>query len=886
MSSQHLLFRKLSLKIFPSVPVFLLICICLANGDTSSKKVSVSEVTFDSSVEDIQWCGPNHKTVLLKTLKGRLYRSIDSGRIWSEITDKLDSDASLILSKDPALVDNIIVNSVDKNVVVIVGTQHTHFISLDAAQSFRRLKHKSTIHSWHFHPTRASWALLSTWTAACSSTEKTNNGDECNHLLYVTKDFGKTFSLLAPYVVQFSWGDVKMNQQDTIYFTSHKLKSGNQPRYGGWSKNVDFSSVDSLGKSVKLLVAGGNKFLVSNGFTFVAKLENSEKQTVSLIVSSDGGLTFGKAKMPIELLQKSYTVLDTSEGAIILHVNHGEDGKSNTGNVYISDSSGLRYSLSLPGNVRTSTGECEFDKAQSLEGVYIANFKDSLSVGMNFSSADSMRRDKDAEKEEEEAIETEVEKKKRKISKSKSEEVVRTVITLDKGGMWRYLTPPKIDSRGKPVECASPDHCHLHLHGITNYKRYAPVYSVENAVGLLLGTGNVGSHLRYEQDEVNTYLSRDGGLTWVEAHTGPYIYEFGDHGGLIVMADDMKKTNQVVFSWNEGQSWYDFELGQFPLQVDNIVIEPNSSSVEFLLYGIRGDTGVVIHLDFNALGQPNCHGVFAADSVSSDYETWTPTDGRASGEKCILGHQVTYTRRKQTSECFNGQDFQRPVSKFSCPCAMNDYECEVGFTRSVGSSICKQEDPNLSAPGCTSSNYFFMDAYRKVPGDDCTGGWVPEKVAVPCPYHAPFSRGAKTVLIVGVVIIAVLAIITHLSRSDRFGHIMNQYADFSNVKYSVLGGPYSGKGKDGDYDGSHPYEPELGFIDSEQDEHEEDVPTLLNYTQDSERHNGNEDFEMDIPGSSSVSRRAVGTTDPVVPRLNPPPSSRKLQFTDNDVELL
>lgn len=37
------------------------------------------------------------------------------------------------------------------------------------------------------------------------------------------------------------------------------------------------------------------------------------------------------------------------------------------------------------------------------------------------------------------------------------------------------------------------------------------------------------------------------------------------------------------------------------------------------------------------------------------------TDGR-SGEKCILGKHVTYTRRKQTSECFNGRDFERPRS--------------------------------------------------------------------------------------------------------------------------------------------------------------------------------------------------------------------------------
>lgn len=47
----------------------------------------------------------------------------------------------------------------------------------------------------------------------------------------------------------------------------------------------------------------------------------------------------------------------------------------NVGNVYISDAAGLRYSLSLPKNVRTTSGECEFDRVASLEGVYIANFQ-------------------------------------------------------------------------------------------------------------------------------------------------------------------------------------------------------------------------------------------------------------------------------------------------------------------------------------------------------------------------------------------------------------------------------------------------------------------------------------------------------------------------------
>lgn len=38
---------------------------------------------------------------------------------------------------------------------------------------------------------------------------------------------------------------------------------------------------------------------------------------------------------------------------------------------------------------------------------------------------------------------------------------------------------------------------------------------------------------------MNTYLSRDGGLTWQEVMKGSYIYELGDHGGLIVMAKNM-----------------------------------------------------------------------------------------------------------------------------------------------------------------------------------------------------------------------------------------------------------------------------------------------------------------------------------------------------------
>lgn len=34
---------------------------------------------------------------------------------------------------------------------------------------------------------------------------------------------------------------------------------------------------------------------------------------------------------------------------------------------------------------------------------------------------------------------------------------------------------------------------------------------------------------------------------------------------------------------------------------------------------------------------------------------------------------------------------------------------------------------------------FLQDAYRKIPGDTCVGGWVPSKVPVLCPDTSPLS---------------------------------------------------------------------------------------------------------------------------------------------------
>jgi hypothetical protein len=77
---------------------------------------------------------------------------------------------------------------------------------------------------------------------------------------------------------------------------------------------------------------------------------------------------------------------------------------------------------------------------------------------------------------------------------------------------------------------------------------------------------------------------------------------------------------------------------------------------------IRGaGEDLMITLDFTGLQEPRCKGVDTPEKADSDFELWSPhDDGRhGSNNKCFLGQQVTYVRRKQDSECFNGEDFER-----------------------------------------------------------------------------------------------------------------------------------------------------------------------------------------------------------------------------------
>jgi len=812
---------------------------------------------------------------------GRLYRSENSGDAWRDISDAILAAAHKYAEEthhsDSATIDALIANPNDKSSVLISTNKLVNFMTEDSGVNWRILQHQDTIHTYIFHPTKAKWGLLSSWTEACDSFKRSEG--VCKHMLYMTKDGGRTFQLISSYVVQFSWGDKSHKQEDRIYFSHFRAKSGHQQRLTLWNTGVDFVYTDDEGSTLHTIVQHGNKFLVSNGYIFVAKVRDATEQTVSLEVSSDGGRRFKTARLPIDIGEKSYTILDTSEGGVMIQVNHGGDAgpyHAGVGHIYISDASGIGYSLSLAYNLRNSNGDCEFDKIRSLEGIYIANQRDPHARDERYYLDHKAERELDEYSYEdeyaEEADHSAIARRKNKSGRESS--FIRTVITFTKGAIWDYLDAPKVDSLGKPYPGCETKRCYLHLHGLSNYHNFPPFYSSEQGLGLIMGSGNVGEYLSYEEEDINTFLSRDGGRTWIEAHKGIFIYEIAAHGDLVVIADMTKRSKQVVFSWNEGMSWYDFDVSDQGIMVENIITDPSSSTTKLMMYGTRGgDSGVLFHMDFSTLNQPTCKGLWAADTSSSDFESWSPSAGGrfmvsgSSSDGCLLGKQTVYTRRKQASECFNSEQFQHPVEKRNCECTRADYECEIGFIRLLGDMDCQPYDVDkVLTPDeidCTSSGVFMANAYRKIPGDTCVGGFQPSKVQVPCPSNSRFSHGASLVLVLVVLVFLFAAALSYVDRIPKLRSLFGNlgFESLNYIRYSTIGGAGKKAQNEGD-----------DFIQAEMDDMDQDAPKLMTYTATSLNKRNGDLLEM---GKAKAAEN--------VPKLQGPPAQGTKKQDPKDV---
>ncbi len=275
--------------------------------------------------------------------------------------------------------------------------------------------------------------------------------------------------------------------------------------------NAFFSNLDEQSKNLStqvmysdngfinfmILSKKGYRFFLTAEFLYILEADDLAEKRFSLKICPNyyRDYKLSPVELPIQRLKDhSFTILDSTESSIFINVNHyGDDAKF--GNVYVSNYEGKKFVLSLLHNVRDDKGFCDFEKVKSLEGVYIANnyehieaekFKNNYNYFSN-----------SADKKKHESIDS----------------YKKSMISYDKGGFWYPIPAPEYDIDGKKLDCHGE--CSLHLRGFTD-KFSNPLYSSESAIGIIMGVGNVGIYLSQKPEEVNTYLSRDGGHSWFQ----------------------------------------------------------------------------------------------------------------------------------------------------------------------------------------------------------------------------------------------------------------------------------------------------------------------------------------------------------------------------------
>ena len=212
---------------------------------------------------------------------------------------------------------------------------------------------------------------------------------------------------------------------------------------------------------------------------------------------------------------------------------------------------------------------------------------------------------------------------------------VKTMVSFDDGQTWAHVRPPTHNNKNVPYEC---DGCTLNLH-LPENPNYPPLYGVSSAPGILIAVGSVGHYLSYAADDLSVFISEDGGLSWRHVADGEHIYEIGDQGGLIVMAEYRKITDMVKFTYDLGRTWFFVKFldpsmakeqatkkAYKAIEVSNIIIEPTNNNHQFMIVGTGQKTkkGYSAHLDFSEYHSRMCSGFDDPDGYNTDYTKFVP----------------------------------------------------------------------------------------------------------------------------------------------------------------------------------------------------------------------------------------------------------------------
>ncbi|KAF2674767.1 vacuolar protein sorting/targeting protein 10 [Microthyrium microscopicum] len=556
-----------------------------------------------------------------------------------------------------------------------------------------------------FHEQYPDW-LIWTGNQDCHPSDRSN----CHVTAHVSKKNGAddSWDLLMPWVkrCQFMYREGRQSK-DTLMYCEHWQAEDLTGPLQLLSSEDNFAKHETVFEDVVAFATMAEYIVVA------AKTE--DRRWLEAHASVDGK-TFAHAAFPPGFQvehQSAYTVLDSATNAVFLHVTVSGEENQEYGSILKSNSNGTSYVVSVNYVNRNRDGYVDWEKMQGIEGVAIVNV-----IGNN-------------------------EEMKRGAGKK-----LKTMITHDDGATWSYLPCPEKDLTGHSYECGSDlSKKALHLHGYTERRDPRETFSSPSAVGLMIGVGNVGEYLGL-YNEGDTFLTKDGGITWKPIMKGTFMYEYGDQGSIIILVPRSVPTNKVWYSTDEGDEWHEYEFDHDGVTtVDRVTTVPSDNSRNFLLWGKKGGALTTVNLDFTGLADKQCkldkENPTAADS---DYELWSPKHpGKTDEVDCLFGHVSRYYRKKPQSNCYNGPLIERLHDiERNCTCTRQDFECDYNYERRPSDNICvliQGLSPRPAEAVCTEDKsleqYYEPTGYRKIPLSTCAAGRELEYVgeSKPCPGH-------------------------------------------------------------------------------------------------------------------------------------------------------
>eukprot|EP01125_Pyxidicula_operculata_P019743 TRINITY_DN717_c0_g1_i1.p1 TRINITY_DN717_c0_g1~~TRINITY_DN717_c0_g1_i1.p1 ORF type:complete len:778 (-),score=166.07 TRINITY_DN717_c0_g1_i1:221-2554(-) len=673
-SFEHYLFIALVISLASSAPLPHKSTTC---GPTN--KIKVYETEIPAVVDDYQlfFVSDNNQIVYLRTKAGSVYRSEDEGINWSleTVPEKLPHYGN------SSFIHRIYHGQSTSGAVVVylLDFNGKLWSSNDDGKTYSYADGlPSLIAGLVIHPTEPS-KVLAIKPSSTSSWE-----------LFYSHDTGATWTKIASDVVQHSnvaWTLFSNENPNRIYVQKYRV-----PEKHNYLDSIIVYSDDFFVTSHTLRVDNVSswKMLLPHHLIAVTCTNTISCPAKELRISDDGGSFFELVEFedynsdtPDE---KGYWIPDINENTIWVQVTRECRSGLCWGDIYRSYSLDNEFSLSLPFN-----RHYDFTKYESVDGVYVSN--QYVPKGGGFPD---------------------------------SEDDVRSLITYNRGNEWNELKAPEYDANNQKTNCHLADGCSLHIHGWTDasFDSFSYFYSIPNAIGFMVAPGNLGKYLSKNRDEVNTYMSFDGGLQWREIRTGSWVPEIGDHGSIIVLGQENQATNSVLYTINNADEFHTCTFSGTNLDsLTNIRVSEGWDSRRFILYGERivdGQTrGVLVHLNFDDEFSKKC------SIEGGDFEYWSPTDSHG---QCVLGRKTKYLRRKSGIDCYFGEEHEPQVQYENCTCTLSDYECSHCFYRPTADAPCSLacKIDNLPIDEITTycdankDGYYELEqGYRLIEGNTC-----------------------------------------------------------------------------------------------------------------------------------------------------------------------